>query len=68
MAVMVGGFATVAGGVMLAFVGMLSGYFPNIAGHLIAASVMSAPAALVMAKLWSQGRNTGSGRGRTGSR
>jgi len=51
MAVMVGGFATVAGGVMLAFVGMLSGYFPNIAGHLIAASVMSAPAALVMAKI-----------------
>ncbi len=51
MAVMVGGFATVAGGVMLAFVGMLSGYFPNIAGHLLAASVMSAPAALVMAKI-----------------
>ena len=28
-----------------------SGYFPNIAGHLLAASVMSAPAALVMAKI-----------------
>jgi CNT family concentrative nucleoside transporter len=51
MAVMVGGFATVAGGVMLAFVGMLSGFFPDIAGHLLAASVMSAPAALVMAKI-----------------
>jgi CNT family concentrative nucleoside transporter len=51
MAVMVGGFATVAGGVMLAFVGMLGGYFPDIAGHLIAASVMSAPAALVIAKV-----------------
>jgi CNT family concentrative nucleoside transporter len=30
---------------------MLSGSFPEIAGHLIAASVMSAPAALVAAKL-----------------
>ncbi len=49
--VMVGGMATVAGGVMAAYVGMLSGHFPDIAGHLLAASVMSAPAALVMAKL-----------------
>lgn len=51
MAVMTGGFATVAGGVMAAYVGMLVGYFPDIAGHLMAASVMSAPAALVCAKL-----------------
>ena len=51
MAVMTGGFATVAGGVMAAYVGMLVGYFPDIAGHLMAASVMSAPAALVVAKL-----------------
>ncbi len=50
-AVMTGGFATVAGGVMAAFVGMLVAYFPDIAGHLMAASVMSAPAALVIAKL-----------------
>jgi CNT family concentrative nucleoside transporter len=50
-AVMTGGFATVAGGVLAAFVGMLVAYFPDIAGHLMAASVMSAPAALVMAKL-----------------
>jgi CNT family concentrative nucleoside transporter len=48
---MTGGFATVAGGVLAAYVGMLLAYFPDIAGHLIAASVMSAPAALVMAKL-----------------
>lgn len=46
MAVMTGGFATVAGGVLAAYVGM-----GVSAGHLIAASVMSAPAALVMAKL-----------------
>ncbi len=49
--VMTGGFATVAGGVMAAYVGMLSGIFPAIAGHLITASVMSAPAAIVMSKL-----------------
>jgi CNT family concentrative nucleoside transporter len=51
MAVMTGGFATVAGGVLAAYVGMLASFFPDIAGHLMAASVMSAPAALVCAKL-----------------
>ena len=51
MAVMTAGFATVAGGVMAAYAGMLVGFFPDIAGHLMAASVMSAPAALVVAKL-----------------
>ena len=51
MALMTGGFATVAGGVLAAYVGMLVTYFPDIAGHMIAASVMSAPAALVVAKL-----------------
>jgi len=51
MAVMVGGFATVAGGVMAAYIGMLKGFFPDIGGHLLSASVMSAPAALVVAKL-----------------
>ena len=51
MAVMVAGFATVAGGVMAAYVGMLHSTFPDIAGHLLAASVMGAPASLVMAKI-----------------
>ena len=51
LAVMTGGMATVAGGVMAAYVGMLKDYFPSIAGHLLTASVMSAPAALVMAKI-----------------
>lgn len=49
--VMVGGFATVAGGVLAAYVGMLSGWFPGIASHLLAASVMNAPAGLVLAKI-----------------
>ncbi|MBN1349719.1 hypothetical protein JXJ21_09940 [candidate division KSB1 bacterium] len=46
MAIMTGGFATIAGGVMAAYV-----RFGVDAGHLMAASVMSAPAALVMAKI-----------------
>lgn len=51
MTVMTGGFATVAGGVLAIYVGMLEPSFPEIAGHLLAASVMSAPAALVVGKI-----------------
>ena len=51
MVVMTGGFATVAGGVLAAYVSLLQPFFPEIAGHLMAASIMSAPAALVMAKI-----------------
>jgi len=50
MAVMVGGFATVAGGIMAMYVKILAD-IPGIAGHLMAASIMSAPAALVIAKI-----------------
>ncbi len=46
MAVMCGGFATVAGGVLAAYV-----RFGINAGYLLAASVMSAPVALVAAKI-----------------
>lgn len=46
LALMSGGMATVAGGVLAAYVG-----FGIDAAHLLAASVMSAPAALVCAKL-----------------
>jgi concentrative nucleoside transporter, CNT family len=49
-AVMVGGFATVAGGVMAAYVGFLKD-IPGIAGHLVTASIMSAPAALAISKV-----------------
>lgn len=45
-AVMTGGFATIAGGVLAAYVS-----FGVPAEHLIAASVMSAPAALAISKL-----------------
>ncbi len=44
--IMVGGFATIAGGVMAGYIRM-----GIDAGHIIAASVMSAPAALVVGKL-----------------
>ena len=50
MVVMVGGFATVAGGVLAIYVKWLSD-IPGIAGHLLAASVMSAPAALAISKI-----------------
>lgn len=46
MAVMVGGFATIAGGVFAAYV-----QFGIDASHLITASVISAPAALLIAKV-----------------
>jgi CNT family concentrative nucleoside transporter len=49
MAVMTGGFATVAGGVMAVYVNALQG-IPNIAGHLVMASILSAPASLAIAK------------------
>ena len=50
MAIMVGGFATVAGSVLALYISWLNNV-PNIAGHLLAASVMSAPAALMIAKV-----------------
>jgi len=46
--VMSAGLATVAGSVLIAYMGMVG---PEYAGHLIAASFMSAPAAVVYAKL-----------------
>jgi CNT family concentrative nucleoside transporter len=55
MAIMTGGFATIAGSVMAAYIGILGGRDPDqqvlYAMHLMCASVMSAPAGLVMAKI-----------------
>lgn len=50
MAVMTGGFATVAGGVLALYVAILKD-IPGIAGHLVAASFMGAPGALAIAKI-----------------
>jgi CNT family concentrative nucleoside transporter len=52
LCLMTGGMATIAGGVAAVYVklGMDAGH-PNIAGHLLTASVLSAPAALLIAKI-----------------
>lgn len=52
LALMTGGMATIAGGVGAVYValGVRAGE-PNMAGHLLTASVMSAPAALLVAKV-----------------
>jgi CNT family concentrative nucleoside transporter len=55
MALMTGGFATIAAGVMAVYISMLGQGDPeksvSVARHLLTASLMSAPAALVMAKI-----------------
>lgn len=53
--VMVGGMATVAGGVLAAYIGFLGGNDPvlrlEFAKHLLAASVMAAPGAIIISKI-----------------
>ncbi|TXK73896.1 NupC/NupG family nucleoside CNT transporter [Mesonia sp. HuA40] len=53
--VMVGGMATVAGGVLAAYIGFLGGDDPVVrlefAKHLLAASVMAAPGAIIISKI-----------------
>ncbi|QQS52266.1 MAG: Na+ dependent nucleoside transporter [Bacteroidota bacterium] len=53
--VMTSGMATIAGGVMAAYIGMLGGDSPEsrilFARHLVTASVMAAPGAVVIAKI-----------------
>ena len=55
MCLMTGGMATIAGGVLAAYIGFLGGDDPAqqilFAKHLLAASVMSAPAAVIAAKI-----------------
>jgi CNT family concentrative nucleoside transporter len=51
MAVMVGGFANVAGGVFVVYVSLFGDRFPDIAGHLLTCSILSAPSSLLIAKL-----------------
>ena len=55
MCLMSGGMATIAGGVLAAYIGFLGGDDPSqqimFAKHLLAASVMSAPAAVIAAKI-----------------
>jgi CNT family concentrative nucleoside transporter len=55
MCLMTGGMATIAGGVLAAYIGFLGGDDPEqsmfFAKHLLTASIMSAPAAVVAAKI-----------------
>ncbi|MEM6336970.1 MAG: nucleoside transporter C-terminal domain-containing protein [Bacteroidota bacterium] len=55
MTLMTGGMATIAGSVLAAYVSFLGGDDPAqqavFAGHLLSASIMSAPASIVMAKV-----------------
>lgn len=49
--IMAGGMANTAGGVLGAYVGLLSERIPDIAGHLLTMSVLSAPASVVICKI-----------------
>ncbi len=55
LTLMVGGMATIAGGVLAAYIGLLGGGDPEqqvyYAKHLLSASIMAAPATIVIAKL-----------------
>jgi len=49
--ILTAGMATVASSTLAVYVGFLGKHIDGIAGHLISASIMSAPAAIVMAKI-----------------
>ena len=49
--VMTGGMATIAGTVFVLFAAFLSDLVPNAAGHLLTASIISAPAAILIARV-----------------
>lgn len=55
LCLMTGGMATIAGGVLAAYIGFLGGNDPQekifFAKHLLTASVMSAPAAIIFSKI-----------------
>lgn len=49
--VLTAGMATVASNVLAVYIFSLQQYFPTIAGHLISASIIAAPASIVMSKI-----------------
>ncbi len=55
LTLMIGGMATIAGGVLAAYVGLLGGSDPHLqvfyAKHLLSASIMAAPATIVISKI-----------------
>ncbi len=56
--ILTAGMATVSSNVLALYVFSLQSQFPTIAGHLISASLLSAPAALVIAKIVLPEKNT----------
>jgi CNT family concentrative nucleoside transporter len=48
---MVVGFATVAGSTMVAYAAILRDVLPNAAGHVLAASIISAPAGIALSRI-----------------
>jgi CNT family concentrative nucleoside transporter len=46
--ILTAGMATIASTVLAVYVGFLYQAFPNIAGHLVSASILGAPASIVM--------------------
>lgn len=45
------GMATIAGTVMVLYASLLSGIIPDVMGHILTASIISAPAAIVISKV-----------------
>lgn len=57
--IMTVGFSTVAGSVMAIYVSQLTGVLDNAAGHILTASLISVPAAVVLARLMHPQDETG---------
>ena len=51
LTIMVAGMAHISGGLIVIYAGMLQKFFPDAAGHILAACVMATPATLLIAKL-----------------
>ncbi|MFC1590826.1 NupC/NupG family nucleoside CNT transporter, partial [Candidatus Omnitrophota bacterium] len=49
--ILTAGMSTIASSMLAIYVVVLKGQFPEIAGHLISASILSAPAAIIMSKM-----------------
>lgn len=45
------GMSTIASSMLAVYITILKGSFPNIAGHLVSASIMNVPAAIIMSKI-----------------
>jgi CNT family concentrative nucleoside transporter len=49
--ILTAGMATISSSMLAAYIMILQGTFPNIAGHLVSASIMNIPAAIIMSKI-----------------